>query len=110
LETSLPSREVKIYGEEMNLEFLRERHSFSIRRKIASCRTTKKVSAATSVGDSAGVHWPRCRPVVDVGQGAKVAVAESDVEEYPGLWLRGTGGPGLAATFPPYPLQEKPGE
>jgi alpha-glucosidase len=42
-----------------------------------------------------------------VGQGAKVAVAESDVEEYPGLWLRGTGGTALAATFPPYPLKEK---
>jgi len=29
------------------------------------------------------------------------------VEEYPGLWLRGTSGNGLAATFPPYPLKEK---
>jgi len=45
--------------------------------------------------------------VVDVGEGAKVAIAESDVEEYPGLWLRGTGGNGLSATFPPYPLKEK---
>src|SRR6266852_4474906 len=45
--------------------------------------------------------------VIDVDDGAKVAIAESDVEEYPGLWLRGTGGNGLAATFPPYPLQEK---
>ena len=45
--------------------------------------------------------------VVDVGGGNKVAIAESDVEEYPGLWLRGTGGNGLAATFPPYPLKEK---
>ena len=25
---------------------------------------------------------------------------------YPGLWLHGTGGNGLAATFPPYPLKE----
>ena len=47
------------------------------------------------------------RAVVDVGDGAKVAIAESDVEEYPGLWLRGTGGNGLAGTFPPYPLKEK---
>jgi alpha-glucosidase len=41
-----------------------------------------------------------------VGEGAKVAIAESDLESYPGLWLRGTGGNGLAATFPPYPLKE----
>jgi alpha-glucosidase len=29
------------------------------------------------------------------------------LEDYPGLWLRGTGGTSLAATFPPYPLKEK---
>src|ERR1017187_9483808 len=43
--------------------------------------------------------------VVDVG-GVKVAIAESDVEDYPGLWLRGTGGNALTAAFPPYPLKE----
>ena len=43
--------------------------------------------------------------MVDV-DGVKVAIAESDVEDYPGLWLRGTSGNGLAAVFPPYPLKE----
>jgi alpha-glucosidase len=45
--------------------------------------------------------------VVDAGDGVKVAIAESDLEEYPGLWLRGTSGSGLSATFPPYPLKEQ---
>jgi len=45
--------------------------------------------------------------VVDAGGGVKLALAESDVEDYPGLWLRGTGGNGLDGTFPPYPLEEK---
>ena len=45
--------------------------------------------------------------VVETAAGPKVAIAEADVEGYPGLWLRGTGGPALAATFPPYPLEEK---
>ena len=44
--------------------------------------------------------------MVDAANGVKVAVAESDIEDYPGLWLRGTSGNGLAATFPPYPLKE----
>src|SRR4029077_17108499 len=43
---------------------------------------------------------------VDAANGVKVAIAESDIEDYPGLWLRGTSGNGLAATFPPYPLKE----
>ena len=38
--------------------------------------------------------------------GVKIAVAESDVEDYPGLWLRGTSGNGLDSLFPPYPLKE----
>ena len=45
--------------------------------------------------------------VVDAGDGVKVAVAESDVEEYPGLWLRGTADNALAATFEHYPLKEQ---
>jgi alpha-glucosidase len=45
--------------------------------------------------------------VVDAGGSVKIAIAESDVEDYPGLWLRGTGGNALAGIFPPYPLKEK---
>src|SRR5271166_1568728 len=45
--------------------------------------------------------------VVEVGGGAKVAIAESDVEQYPELWLRGTSGSALSGTFPPYPLKEQ---
>ena len=44
--------------------------------------------------------------LLDPADFVKVAIAESDVEHYPGLWLRGTGGRGLAATFPPYVLEE----
>jgi alpha-glucosidase len=36
-----------------------------------------------------------------------IAIGESDLDDYPGLWLRGTSGNGLSATFPPYPLKEE---
>jgi alpha-glucosidase len=39
--------------------------------------------------------------------GTKIAIAESDVDDYPGLWLRGTSNNALEATFPPYPLKEE---
>jgi alpha-glucosidase len=39
--------------------------------------------------------------------GVKIAIADADIEDYPGLWLRGTGRAALQATFPPYPLEEK---
>ena len=36
-----------------------------------------------------------------------IAIAESDVEDYPGLWLRGTSNNALDGVFPPYPLKEE---
>jgi len=106
LETSLPQAEVKIYGEEMNLNFpsnyivyYPEEESFF------SHNERKYLPRHLSAIDPAFIAT--LPAVVDVENGAKVAIAESDVEEYPGLWLRGTSGNGLAATFPPYPLKEK---
>ena len=106
LETSLPQSEVKIYGEEMNLNFpsnfvvyYPEEESFF------SHNERKYLPRRLSAIDPAFIAT--LPAVVDVENGAKVAIAESDVEEYPGLWLRGTSGNGLAATFPTYPLKEK---
>jgi alpha-glucosidase len=106
LETSLPQAEVKIYGEEMNLNFPRnyivyypeEESFFSHNERKYLPRRLSAIEPAFIATLPA---------VVDVEQGAKVAIAESDVEQYPGLWLRGTSRNGLAATFPPYPLKER---
>ena len=45
--------------------------------------------------------------VVEAPEGVKIAIAESDVEDYPGPLARGQSGKGLSAIFPPYPLQER---
>ncbi|MBD0260891.1 MAG: glycoside hydrolase family 97 N-terminal domain-containing protein, partial [Cytophagales bacterium] len=45
--------------------------------------------------------------LVPAGQAAKVLVTESDLEDYPGMFLRGTGGRALEGRFAPYPLEEK---
>jgi len=37
----------------------------------------------------------------------KIAVTESDLEDYPGMFLSGTGSAELDAKFAPYPLEEK---
>ena len=44
--------------------------------------------------------------VVDV-DGIKIALSDSDLADYPGLWFRGTGSNSLTAAFPPYPLEEE---
>src|SRR6267378_3739495 len=105
-ETSLPQAEVKIYSEEMDLKFPSNDVVYYPEEESFFSHNERKY-LPRHLAEIAPAFIATLPAVVDVGEGAKVAIAESDVEEYPGLWLRGTGGNGLSATFPPYPLQEK---
>ena len=104
-ETSWPAVEVKVFGEEVALNFTdnffayypEEESFFSHQERLFLPR---------ALGDLAAKNLASLPAVVDAN-GIKIAVAESDVADYPGLWLRGTSGSGLAGAFPPYPLEEK---
>jgi len=39
-------------------------------------------------------------------EGPKLLITESDIEDYPGMFITGTGGKTLKGKFAPYPLQE----
>ncbi len=41
------------------------------------------------------------------GQGPKLLLTESDLEDYPGMFITGTSGNTLKGKFAPYPLEEK---
>jgi len=107
-ETALPRARVKVTGEEATFRFAstpdtdvyypREESFFSHNE-----RQFKRVR----FGDLPPAALASIPAVVETPVGPKVAIAEADIEDYPGLWLRGTGGPALTATFPPYPLEEK---
>lgn len=105
-ETSVPDEHVKIYGEEANFRFPANFVVFYPQEDSFFSHNERKYlpQHLLAINPAFLASLPA---VVDVGEGAKVAIAESDVAEYPGLWLRGTGGNGLDGTFPPYPLKEK---
>ena len=105
LETSLSGKEVKVYGEEMGLNFPGNFIVYYPQEDSFFSHNERKYRPQ-HLSEIASAFHATLPAVVDVGEGAKVAIAESDVEDYPGLWLRGTGGNGLSAIFPPYPLQE----
>jgi alpha-glucosidase len=104
-ETRLPQAEVKVNREEAAFNFAdnytvfypQEESLFSHNERLYVPKPLKEIGAAAFAS----------LPAVVDANGVKVAVAESDVEDYPGLWLRGTGGNGLGAMFPPYPLKEE---
>lgn len=45
--------------------------------------------------------------LVDVQNIAKLIVTESDLEDYPGMFIKGNGTGGIVGDFAPYPLAEK---
>ncbi len=104
-ETALPQREVKVtaeeavfnFGADVQVYYPKEESLFSHNERQFLLLEMRDIKAA----DIASIP-----AVVDAGGGVKLAISDSDVEDYPGLWLRGTGGNSLAAFFPPPPLEE----
>ena len=45
--------------------------------------------------------------LITPGTGPKILITESDIEDYPGMFLRGNGDNSLKGIFAPFPLEEK---
>jgi len=99
-ETSLPQPQAKVYAEEANFNFPGDFMVYYPQEDSFFSHNERRYvpQRLTQIAPAFIATLPA---VVDVGDGAKVAIAESDVEDYPGLWLRGTGGNGVSAVFPP---------
>ncbi|MGA9800712.1 MAG: glycoside hydrolase family 97 protein [Terriglobales bacterium] len=105
LETSLPQNEVKVYSEESNFNFP-ENYRVYYPQEESFFSHNERHYLPMNLQTIAPAAIASLPAVVDAANGVKVAIAESDIEDYPGLWLHGTSSNGLAAIFPPYPLQE----
>ena len=46
-------------------------------------------------------------PVLFKANGINVLITESDIDDYPGMWLRGEGGGRFSGTWPAYPAAEQ---
>jgi len=105
-ETSLPQPQVKVYSEEVHFNFpgVNTLVYYPQEDSFYSHNERRYVPQRTS--EILPEFLATLPAVAEAAEGAKLAIAESDVEDYPGMWLRGTGGPGLVAAFPPYPLRE----
>lgn len=105
-ETSLPQQQVKIYGEKVQLNFPGDTTVFYPQEDSMFSHNERRY-VPQRLSQIPPEFFATMPAVLDAGEGAKLAIAESDVEDYPGMWLHGTSGPGLAGFFPGYPLKEK---
>ncbi len=106
-ETTLPDKQIKVYGEEANFNFPSNFVVYYPQEDTFYSHNERKY-LPQHLSEIAPMFIATLPAVVDVGNGAKLAIAESDLSDYPGLWLRG-GAPQFAlhGTFPPYPLKQQ---
>jgi alpha-glucosidase len=106
-ETTLPDKQVKIYGEEGNFNFPSNFIVYYPQEDTFYSHNERKY-LPQHLSEVLPAFIATLPAVIDVGRGAKLAIAESDLSDYPGLWLEGAAPQfGLKATFPPYPLKEQ---
>jgi alpha-glucosidase len=104
-ETALPQKEVKVYSEEANFKFAANFNVYYPQEDSFYSHNERKYLPQL-LNAIAPQFFASLPAVVDASEGEKVAIAESDVEDYPGLWLRGAAPNfALTATFPPYPTK-----
>jgi alpha-glucosidase len=104
-ETSLGDREVKVYGEEAGFNFAGDYSAYYPKEDSFFSHNERRFIRLPLKGITADTI--ASLPAVVDADGVKVAICESGLEDYPGMWLRGNASNGLSATFPPYPLKQE---
>jgi len=105
-ETALASPQEKIYSEEVSLNFAGDYYVY-YPKEDSFFSHNERDFLYLPLKDIAPNSIASLPAVIDTKEGTKVAIAESDVEDYPGLWLRGNSNNSLSGIFPPYPLKEQ---
>ena len=106
LETSLPEREVKVYAEEVSLNFAGDFNAYYPKEDSFFSHNEREF-LYLPLKDIPPTSLASLPAIVVTKEGVKLAIGESDIDDYPGLWLRGNSNNSLSATFPPYPLKEE---
>jgi alpha-glucosidase len=104
-ETNLPQQEVKVFGEEALFNFAGDFRAYYPKEESLFSHNEREF-VHLSLKQIAPTNIASIPTVIETANGVKVAIAESDLENYPGLWLRGNNNNSLSAHFPPYPLKE----
>lgn len=104
-ETSFPEPEVKVIDEQVTFNFTGSNFVYYPEEQSFYSHN-ERLFLPRALDDLAPHNLGSIPAVVATGS-TKIAITDADVEDYPGLWLRGTNGSGLTGTFPPYPLKEE---
>jgi len=91
IETSLPQQNVKVYNEEASFRFPSDFLVYYPQEDSFMSHNERKY-LPQHLSEIIPPYIASLPAVMEVNDGVKIAIGESDVEDYPGLWLRGTRG------------------
>lgn len=104
-ETALPQNAVKVYNEDVSLNFAGDYNVYYPKEESFFSHNEREF-LYVALKDIPATSIASLPAVVDTRDGVKLIIGESDVEDYPGLWLHGNSNNNLSGTFPHYPLKE----
>jgi alpha-glucosidase len=105
-ETALPDARVTVYGEEARFAFTADPQVY-FPTEEGFFSHNERVFHRHRLRDLTTDSLASIPVLVEMANGVRIAIADADVEAYPGLWFSGTASDALTATFPPYPLEER---
>ncbi len=105
-ETSLPQDTVRVFNEEAAFNFA-DNFGVYYPKEDGFFSHNEREFAYLPLKDITQKSLASIPVIVNTRGGAKLMLADSDVDDYPGLWFRGNGNNTLSATFPAYPLTEQ---
>ena len=104
-ETTLSQNAVKVYNEDVSLNFAGDYNVYYPKEESFFSHNEREF-LYVALKDIPATSIASLPAVVDTGEGIKLIIGESDVDDYPGLWLHGNSNNSLSGTFPHYPLKE----
>ena len=104
-ETTLPQNAVKVYNEDVSLNFAGDYNVYYPKEESFFSHNEREFPYV-ALKDIPATSLASLPAVVDTRDGVKLIIGESDVDDYPGLWLHGNSNNSLSGTFPHYPLKE----
>ena len=105
-ETSLPQDAVEVHDEEVALRFAENFHVYYPKEEGFFSHNEREF-IYLPLKDIPRSSLASVPVIVNTSSGPKLMLADSDVDDYPGLWFRGNSSTTLSATFPAYPLTEE---
>ncbi len=101
-------REIKVYHEEVTFDFP-EDHLVYFPEEESFITHSERVYKRLNLNEIKGKNMASLPVLVEIEDGLKVIISEADLEDYPGLYLRGSDDDtfSLNGIFPAYPIEEE---